>query len=98
MYSPYLHDPLPICIDPVQVLAFSMSVALEDMDALLKVSPGHPEATSQRGMAMVLAGDVDGGLAEQDKALRAANRTVSSNITGMFAGRLKNGFPLMIRR
>lgn len=47
--------------------------ALEDMDALLKVAPAHPEATSQRGMALVLAGDVDGGLAEQDRALKAAN-------------------------
>lgn len=44
--------------------------ALEDVEVLLKRSPDHAETVSLRGMALVLSGDVDAGLAEQDRAIQ----------------------------
>jgi len=43
---------------------------LEDLDVLLRKAPDHPESVSMRGVALVLSGDVDGGLAEQDRAFK----------------------------
>jgi tetratricopeptide (TPR) repeat protein len=45
--------------------------AIDDMDALLRKFPGYPDALAIRGLALVLSGDVDAGLAEQDAAFRA---------------------------
>ncbi|MBI2920419.1 MAG: tetratricopeptide repeat protein [Planctomycetes bacterium] len=44
--------------------------AIEDMDHLLKKFPDYPDALTIRGMALVLSGDVDAGLAQQDRALQ----------------------------
>ncbi|MCE9584579.1 MAG: tetratricopeptide repeat protein [Planctomycetes bacterium] len=56
--------------------------AIGDLDALLKLAPNHPESVSLRGMALVLSGDVDGGLAEQDRALKGDNNNPTLRVRG----------------
>ncbi|KAF0242575.1 MAG: hypothetical protein FD180_3843 [Planctomycetota bacterium] len=69
--------------------------ALEDLDGLLKKMPEYTDAMTMRGIALILSGDVDEGLAVQTRALEMEGNDARLRLRGEGLAR-KGDWPALV--